>query len=861
MGNIEQVNSGNLIVGLGGTGGRVLKELRKRLYDEHDDIPAGIGFMYVDASNELMQNDDSSWLTAEGYNAQFAPSEYLNISLRYPDSSLVVPAYFPNLQGIIENCERLKTYQPSKGAMNDRRLGRVLLGIHAADFDRLLQKSVHDLQEQTLCSNLNVTIVSGLAGGTGLGCATSVIGHILQRYPEAHVTVMATLPVPSPPGDDELGYYLANAYAALKELNALNIGRLKLSDLVTGEKFQPEMPYDHTLNYCHYLQENKVFRLFLFESFYNEFSKIVNILYHNLIYEPNNTTFHRLINMYSVITEPECDASASKGKHVYARTKAVGLLGLYRLVYPRQQILRHVAYGVAEQSYNQLLFNHYTEYSGYVKEPLPTMPIGIKDLILWGMDEAHLTLDKAWDDRNHHFRRFRDEWEIVSSIIADVVRDNGGNSPISDMAERFHNHYKSHFRNWGVDIYFHKATASIREHADHCMGKYESHVVSSLMTGKKGVYNAIDETKGLIKHLQSLLKETENKETDCRENIHRCQDEITHDFEFSFLKRIILRDQYIQRIKDALAHLYEEKTRDRALVYESQLISELVVRAQELVATLEELKHFLTYKRDEANQLGQEKGAPSNTLYIVNRERVELFKVKLVCCRPVMEELAALTRNHIFGKEQQSIRQLVNDMRYGLMTQRLKNLYYETILLFDSRQNALEQLLSAGILEEIIRLSIDKNRLTDMLRTGIDAASVRTLLNDNEILRATPNNPLPTDNGGLGLTTTLFRIPQPMDEHEEELSKLLMTSAKALDNHYWIEINSHSGNPNEISMTTVFVNFPLRRLKSLPKFKEQYDFLMAKRGQQAMWMLHTEDSFTNLPSLEVEEYFEQPVNN
>lgn len=31
----------NLIIGLGGTGGRVLKELRKRIYDEFDEIPDG----------------------------------------------------------------------------------------------------------------------------------------------------------------------------------------------------------------------------------------------------------------------------------------------------------------------------------------------------------------------------------------------------------------------------------------------------------------------------------------------------------------------------------------------------------------------------------------------------------------------------------------------------------------------------------------------------------------------------------------------------------------------------------------------------------------------------------------------------
>lgn len=866
----EQVYQNTLFIGLGGTGGRVLKELRKQIYEMFGEIPAGLGFMYVDSSLELMQQNDPTWLTSDGYNAQFTYRDFLNISLPGDGNTFIgTLKYYPNLKELAENCEGLRNYHPNYGAMQNRRIGRILIGASATSFERMLLDHYHQLQDETNCCHVNIAIVTGLSGGTGSGAVVSVIAHILRMYPEK-VSLYATLPVVPFPYDH--GRSLANTYAALRELNALNIGRLKVTDLVTGEKFQPEMPYDNSLNYCHYLQENKLFRLFLFDKFLNEYDKISNILYHNLWLNENDAaveSYRKYLDMYNRITEPEFDASTLEEKElVYARTKAVGLLSLYCLVYPRQQILRYIAYGVAEQSYNQLLFNRYIEDLGYVDEPLPTMPIDMRDLDRWDMDEAHLTLDKTSDYMHQHVRRFRDEWENVSIFITDEFRAAGGRSQMRDMAERFRDYYDSHFRGYGVDIYFHNATAGIHHHADRCFEQYELHMVTSLMAGERGVYHVIEETKELIKHLQSLQQEAEKKEAYCSESIQHCQngvEEITHDFESSsILIMAIRRDRYIQRITHTLTYLYEEKTIHRSLAYASQLLAELVAKAQELVANLEELKHVLTDKRKEASRLAlEETEVPSHTLYVVNQERVRQFMAKLYCCRPVMERLAALTRDSIFGKELQPIRRLVEDMRHERNTRPRIRHYYETIREFDSEQHAHEQLFSAGILEEMLRSSIDRNSLDEMLRTAINAAAVRTLLNNNELLMAIHNNPLPTDTFmSLGRTMAPVRIPQPMNGHEEELSEQLTAEVRALGNHEWqMEINSHSDNRDEISIATVCANFPLRCLRSLPDIKLQYDELIANNGQQAVRTLYTEDSFANLPSLEVEAYVEPPVND
>ena len=54
----------HILVGLGGTGGKVLKAFKKRLFqeynqDERNALP--IGFIYVDSTIEMMRPNDSTW--------------------------------------------------------------------------------------------------------------------------------------------------------------------------------------------------------------------------------------------------------------------------------------------------------------------------------------------------------------------------------------------------------------------------------------------------------------------------------------------------------------------------------------------------------------------------------------------------------------------------------------------------------------------------------------------------------------------------------------------------------------------------------------------------------------------------------
>src|SRR5260370_28589256 len=56
--------SNHLIIGLGGTGGRILRALRKSVYQEflsQDPVNGNIRYLYVNSNEEMMAADDLSW--------------------------------------------------------------------------------------------------------------------------------------------------------------------------------------------------------------------------------------------------------------------------------------------------------------------------------------------------------------------------------------------------------------------------------------------------------------------------------------------------------------------------------------------------------------------------------------------------------------------------------------------------------------------------------------------------------------------------------------------------------------------------------------------------------------------------------
>ena len=935
---LERTNKNTLFIGLGGTGGRVLKELRLRLYDEQGEIPSGMDFIYVDSSDELMRQNNPSWLTPDVRNAQFRQSEFLNISLPCDGSAFIGNIeYYPNVKGIAKKCENLKNYKPNYGAMQDRRIGRILLGASAISFTSMLYTHAKQLQENSNKSNINFTIVTGLSGGTGSGAVVSVAAYIIKAYPDAEVSIYATLPVIPCPYDQ--GRLFANTYAALRELNALNIGRLKVTGLVTGEKWQPELPYDRTLSYCYRLQENKLFRLFLFDNFFCEYDKIANILYHNLWLGVNSvavSSYKKCLDMYNVIPEPEFDASTSEGEeHVYARTKAVGTLGLCRIVYPRKAILQHLAQSAISQAICQMLYNNFRDCIGFVDE---VAVFDYKEICRlnkekWHLDYESLTLQRPVLTEYRKFdyvRPFIEEWEnrVKSYSYKEAeTKANEQQNAFAFLADYAENVYLNEFRQLsGVETYFANKRHDAVEYAKEINYTIEKQLFSSWLTGEYGlcqlhqIYRTLEEE--LKECFTALTKQTERLSlcvADRKKDIDSILEEVGGMSEFMIgIKKLFggMEKRYTD-FNDCLASYYSDRTELVSLEYAQDLTQRL---RHEIYNTEKNLYRFICTLND-MNENAQQKSeylltfcTQSNLkggfINIGKRRDIELYKMLMCSDRDFMQGIASQVRTTFSDEIELSLPRLLKRWEHCETADFLQQSLIECIGAYDNANK-----MKGSIIEHVKRLSpyffkylgsgmtaasfaenidicnhymIEKEledaeavyhelmnapdilktnllqelnvqfptteSLVSCLRGVLSAVGNSIQLNEEETMKVVQNSSL-TDSPWQKPAEVIFvRIPHAANEKEqyttEKLKALIIENCGTTQ----VEIDTDAPDVQEISVAYACVNFPLRCIKTLHGLKQQYDDLMA--NENTKYMLHTEDSFTNLPSLEIEKYFE-----
>lgn len=224
------MRTNKIFIGIGGTGGNVLKAFRKRLFadftkEERARLP--IGFLYVDVFDDLLRSGDPSWMV-NGEDARFTASEF--VSVRNPEMDELLPClkHYPNLEKVVGDADATVEALGSGlyGTGQKRRAGRLLLDVHIRDFRNALLNQYRTTMERSRRVDSEFHIFVGLGGGLGSGALLEAIAQI-RMIPDfnsqsAHVFVHGVLP--DPMSCNRGVYYHANAYAALQELNAMMCG-------------------------------------------------------------------------------------------------------------------------------------------------------------------------------------------------------------------------------------------------------------------------------------------------------------------------------------------------------------------------------------------------------------------------------------------------------------------------------------------------------------------------------------------------------------------------------------------------------------------------------------------------------------
>ena len=186
-----ELKENHILIGLGGTGGKVLKAFRKRLFQEYTAEARArlpLGYVYVDSSKEMMQPNDITFRVL-GQDASFDESEFVFIRGVNLQSVFSNPSGFPGLKGFIGDPEVMqKTIGNVEAAAGQkRRAGRILFGSSVQSYLNTLKNQYVKVKGINNTSKLNIHIFTGLAGGTGSGAIIAVLAQTRYKYPDSKI--------------------------------------------------------------------------------------------------------------------------------------------------------------------------------------------------------------------------------------------------------------------------------------------------------------------------------------------------------------------------------------------------------------------------------------------------------------------------------------------------------------------------------------------------------------------------------------------------------------------------------------------------------------------------------------------------
>lgn len=425
------MSNNHLIIGLGGTGGKVICQLRKtieRSKDAHGHSPsdARFEFLYVDTSRDEMDKKEE-WKVL-GKEIDLARSQYLINEVSSVRPVLSDPESFPGLKDWIEPRSVFDVFMATTaGAAQRRKLGRLVFAQNASNFVKAVEDRLAVLESGPGGKvGAVIHVVCGLAGGTGSGSVVDAVAQIRHKCPDVNqyrILIYAMLPEKnSRRVKDVAGFspYYANGYAALSELNALAVGKYKPTNLLDGSR----LDHDIYFNGCYLVN---------------------NINEHNIQFEVESEVpriIAEFVFQKTMNKEWEGLGRAEKGENDIknfesedgigkARAKLFLSFGIKRVVVPEQEIKEFLAYGFAEQATRQLMYNNFRQGEGYADEAVEKdwgfearKPDTLQSMLL---SDAHLTLETGIlvdDAKNASWKPPREYWkQIVSLQVPDIKAD------------------------------------------------------------------------------------------------------------------------------------------------------------------------------------------------------------------------------------------------------------------------------------------------------------------------------------------------------------------------------------------------------------------------------------------------------
>lgn len=897
-------NTNHILIGLGGTGGKILRAFKMRMFEEFPDSKErgkqSVALLYVDSTMEMMPKDGRPRpdFRVMGQDASFTNDEFLFIKGNDVNHVLDHIDSYPSVRGIIQNASAVKTAIGNLGeaAGQKRRAGRLLFAANAVAFVNALKNAfARCSQISGNEGSLNIHIFAGLAGGTGSGSIIDAIVQARKEYPSAIINAYVMIPEQNLPKTNmDQGRYYQNGYAAINELNALQAGRYNPHDVTgAGGLSNVWSPFVKGVANGITIYSNVNDNGLRLNSFEELPKTVCDYVYARVfLINSENKVNEDIIRAYNFENMDDFeleydelgDSNTTNEQMNIARTKKVNSFGIKRVMYPELRVLKHITYTVGESILLQFKYNNWRDELGFVNEEANKdyreLYLNEKNIQKWMLDDDHLTLNKKILPNDKDHQMIDDYWHDKSLGYADDPTVKKASCPLNELdsllGEEF---FAKQFRGVGVETYYTGKAKAIPDMVREIRHNIENELFERWKAGDISIVE-LQKVSGLliekvtdIRH--HIEEEIEKTDEDIDAIANDCSANVSEWSQLNILQRLAnVGNRIYARHQNDLADLYASRTMAVALQFAKALALKLLNEIQNMdsdINTFAEIinraiadtEALISAQRKINKGLEDMRGA---IIEVSEEETMLEFETELKLDKTDMPSMATQLRNFIlpetpfvnFSRLAQEI--TIDDIRDAFDV-RLSEIVREK---HNEKAESDKKVLGMNIITQLQQKLLTEDDIKAFAYKIVQQSGVYLKLNNDQLQLHVRNNEghlSPTNPASINKKTILVSIPKPTSDSQvafaEKLEKAFKTSFTQGSAITTLGFDMQSPRQNELSIITVSYCYPMRCADWLKSYKEKYEKFLhtgnpATDANNAI-LLHTEGDGSELPSLFVVE--------
>lgn len=881
----------HIIIGLGGTGGKIIREYRKRYFEDFKDLHPHNGvyidYIYVDSSEDEL-NSKQQWKVLGNdvslSTAQKVSTQGISLSILHELN------HYPTLNSFINRGD-VPMIEASLGKLIDagiggqrRRLGRILFANHLngeRGFSQTLENAVRNLTTRSNTADVHFHVIAGLAGGTGSGSIIDAIAQIRKHFPYSisgtKYTVHLYLYVPENTianASHNSGFYQANGYAALLELNAMSVGQYLPVD-VSGEKeidgsakrIESDSPFEAA-----YLFSNTNENGHILDLSTGVPKMVADFLFHKTVgvaSNGDNVKMKRLETRENEGCEPECD---SAGRPTRSR-RFLGF-GVTRVVYPETEIQEYMTFRHAQQGARQMLFNSWEDGIGFGEISREAAGLGLNDKIrskegreALRISDEYLTLSRPivetettrlWKDIsktwNGHKERF------IQKILDEKDREEWLGTFVHKMEEYFDAGFRTH----GVKRFYDIQNKERFKYAKDIVRGIERHLFDQWANGELSAIEAeeyvriLDEDcrERLVNDIPQKKAQLSDKIKKVRAHLRETKDEWKN---IGFFGKLFKSkpENVFNDFAEGETRLHLANTLLYAYDFEIGMLSAILQELETLKASIKDFERILSniyeeVTKEAGSRCSDKPSGKEINLKEYNQEMIVEMTDGFVRNKDIQLGNASAIRNAILnllgGEDSRGFSNISNRIGIDSLTDEMLricsiNVAQEVDEL--SIANSRFKVLNVNILEKLQDELNTNEKLKLFVEKIVKSAKTFLQFNAQEVSKSSGGK---VSNSMSMLQLSLPEMPEDPNGFRDRFLTAFAEACPGFNRSDDVSVNTKV---NEIVVVAAKSGFPLRHIENVKTIRDAYQKVIGdpKDGTMNRYVVHTESFSQDLPSL------------